>query len=385
MSKRSETERALMANKFRMVKVLFFLMALLCPSSCFGFQSLHTSGRENRGSCDTIIHKAHKQRLLYTSHYTTLLQSTSQENTGGSNDSEKPPRRFPNPLLLVKRGVKRVRNASARFTARFQALSRKAKRIVLLQFFILAVTVGSIGKNIYAANGPPPPVEVSYSSFLDLVERQESAASDGNVPVMNEVRIGTDRIVYRLYRNPKEDEQGGSSTTSKLPLELPSLSPKSAKRLLKQQQQRPYMTAYTRKITATPPELVNQLRSNKISFAAAATPRASTLAVVLRSSMVVFYFLILFRIYKTVSGAGGKSDTPGKLAQTSDLPLASFDDIQGIPTAKAEVMELVDALRNPDKYAILGARAPTGLLLVGPPGTGSKSAHGSNVVWCMLF
>jgi cell division protease FtsH len=39
-------------------------------------------------------------------------------------------------------------------------------------------------------------------------------------------------------------------------------------------------------------------------------------------------------------------------------------------SAKFEVMELVDTLRNPDKYAILGARAPTGLLLEGPPGTG---------------
>lgn len=35
-----------------------------------------------------------------------------------------------------------------------------------------------------------------------------------------------------------------------------------------------------------------------------------------------------------------------------------------------EVMELVDTLRHPEKYAILGARAPTGLLLEGPPGTG---------------
>ena len=33
-------------------------------------------------------------------------------------------------------------------------------------------------------------------------------------------------------------------------------------------------------------------------------------------------------------------------------------------------MELVDTLRNPKKYEILGARAPTGLLLEGPPGTG---------------
>jgi ATP-dependent metalloprotease FtsH len=117
---------------------------------------------------------------------------------------------------------------------------------------------------------------------------------------------------------------------------------------------------------------VSQLRSNDISFAAAATPRASTLALALRTIMITFYFLILYRLYKTVSGnMGGKGDAPGKLAVSNDLlPRASFDEIQGIDAAKVEVMELVDVLRNPDKYAILGARAPTGLLLVGKPGTG---------------
>jgi len=55
---------------------------------------------------------------------------------------------------------------------------------------------------------------------------------------------------------------------------------------------------------------------------------------------------------------------------TLDQPLVNFDEIEGIDNAKFEVMELVDTLRNPQKYALLGARAPTGLLLVGPPGTG---------------
>ena len=74
-------------------------------------------------------------------------------------------------------------------------------------------------------------------------------------------------------------------------------------------------------------------------------------------------------MYKTFSGNTSSSgDAPGKVASKGSLPLASFNDIQGIDDAKQEVMELVDTLRNPGKYAILGARAPTGLLLEGPPG-----------------
>ena len=83
------------------------------------------------------------------------------------------------------------------------------------------------------------------------------------------------------------------------------------------------------------------------------------------------------------AGGGGGGDVPGKLAQfgkkkdkssTTDEPLIRFDDIRGIDGAKFEVMELVDALRYPDKYALLGARAPRGLLICGPPGTGSLKA-----------
>ena len=41
---------------------------------------------------------------------------------------------------------------------------------------------------------------------------------------------------------------------------------------------------------------------------------------------------------------------------------SAFDDIQGVDEAKQSVMELVDTLRNREKYALVGARAPTGLV-----------------------
>lgn len=76
-----------------------------------------------------------------------------------------------------------------------------------------------------------------------------------------------------------------------------------------------------------------------------------------------------------MAGGGGSSDVPGKLAtqrksKNGEESTIQFKDIEGIDDAKFEVMELVDSLRNPGKYAILGARAPRGLLLEGPPGTG---------------
>ncbi|MGL4420468.1 MAG: ATP-dependent metallopeptidase FtsH/Yme1/Tma family protein, partial [Gemmataceae bacterium] len=48
----------------------------------------------------------------------------------------------------------------------------------------------------------------------------------------------------------------------------------------------------------------------------------------------------------------------------------TFDDVAGMDSAKRELQEVVDFLRNPDKFTRLGAQVPKGVLLVGPPGTG---------------
>lgn len=55
---------------------------------------------------------------------------------------------------------------------------------------------------------------------------------------------------------------------------------------------------------------------------------------------------------------------------TVERPKVTFDDVAGQNAAKSELTEVVDFLKEPDKYIALGARIPRGVLLVGPPGTG---------------
>ena len=57
-------------------------------------------------------------------------------------------------------------------------------------------------------------------------------------------------------------------------------------------------------------------------------------------------------------------------AYKKDISSVNFDDIAGLEEVKVEVREVVDFLKNPEKYTKLGAKIPKGVLLVGPPGTG---------------
>ena len=73
-------------------------------------------------------------------------------------------------------------------------------------------------------------------------------------------------------------------------------------------------------------------------------------------------------------GAGGQIFNIGKskaklFDEKTDMK-TSFKDVAGLEGAKEEVQEIVDFLRNPDKYTSLGGKIPKGALLVGPPGTG---------------
>jgi cell division protease FtsH len=59
-----------------------------------------------------------------------------------------------------------------------------------------------------------------------------------------------------------------------------------------------------------------------------------------------------------------------KNAEVKERPEIRFSDVAGIDEAKSEVQEIVDFLRNPEKYQRLGGTLPKGVLLIGPPGTG---------------
>ncbi len=87
----------------------------------------------------------------------------------------------------------------------------------------------------------------------------------------------------------------------------------------------------------------------------------------------LFYFLF-FRKMSGGGGAGGQifniGKSKAKLFDEKDKINITFKDVAGLEGAKEEVQEVVDFLKNSEKYTKLGGKIPKGVLLVGPPGTG---------------
>lgn len=90
--------------------------------------------------------------------------------------------------------------------------------------------------------------------------------------------------------------------------------------------------------------------------------------------LVGVWFFIMRMMSRGAGGAGGQIFNIGKSkAQLFDKNTnvnVTFKDVAGLEEAKVEIMEIVDFLRNPEKYTKLGGKIPKGVLLVGPPGTG---------------
>jgi len=86
----------------------------------------------------------------------------------------------------------------------------------------------------------------------------------------------------------------------------------------------------------------------------------------------VLLIVALFVWMRRSGGVGGVAAFGRSRAQRVEPSghTVDFDDVAGIDEAKAELTELVDFLKDPDKYRRLGGRIPRGVLLTGPPGTG---------------
>ncbi len=128
--------------------------------------------------------------------------------------------------------------------------------------------------------------------------------------------------------------------------------------------------------TYTPdyPDLVKELNAKSVKITAKPAeqnPWYITLFYSFGPILLLIFVWIFFMRQMQAGGNRALSFGKAKAKLISDKSVkVTFNDVAGIDEAKAEVQEIIDFLKDPQKFAKLGGKIPKGVLLVGPPGTG---------------
>lgn len=133
-------------------------------------------------------------------------------------------------------------------------------------------------------------------------------------------------------------------------------------------------------IVPNDPDLIDILAMNGVDISVAEGESPNSLFNIVGNLLFpLLAFAGLFFLFRRAQGGpggpggmGGPMDFGRNKSKFQEVPETgvSFADVAGADQAKLELQEVVDFLKNPDKYTALGAKIPKGCLLVGPPGTG---------------
>src|SRR5437762_6032143 len=191
--------------------------------------------------------------------------------------------------------------------------------------------------NLLFSAGQPPTVTISYNTFLDQVNA-------GNVSSIT----STGESITGVAKQALKDSSGSSST--KFQTQRPSFATDDLETLLQQ---------HNVVINAKDPNPPTPLW---LTLLASFGP----------TLLIVVAFLYLSRRAAS-AGAGGILGAFGQSKARlydAERPSVTFADVAGIDEVKADLQEVVDFLREPQKYQRLGGTMPKGVLLIGAPGTG---------------
>ncbi|MBV9387742.1 MAG: ATP-dependent zinc metalloprotease FtsH [Chroococcidiopsidaceae cyanobacterium CP_BM_ER_R8_30] len=203
------------------------------------------------------------------------------------------------------------------------------------------------------------PRKVLYSTFIKQVNEGKVARA----------YINQEEIQYSLKGSGQG--QGQTQPQKKSPSPQPS-QPNVDQPLDTGKSSQAYVT---NRIDANTSALVTLLEQKNVEFGAAPPEQQNFLTTIIGWVVppLIFVGIWVWALGRMQGAGGGTALTVGKSKARiygEGNTGVTFKDVAGIDEAKAELVEVVDFLKNPQKYSQIGAVIPKGVLLVGPPGTG---------------
>ena len=204
--------------------------------------------------------------------------------------------------------------------------------IVLIVIIVVAFALLLVSNN-------DAPKEISYTKFLELVKTDQIVS----------VEIKGDKLKAKPEKPIEETTEAGSKRK---------------------------ITSYLVNIRKDDDKLFDLLDSKPqitVNYLPPADKSFSLLNLIGVLFLPIVILLVFFFMLKSAQGGGSQAMSFGKSRAKMMLDnkvKVTFNDVAGIDESKQELEEIVDFLKNAEKYVALGAKIPKGVLLVGAPGTG---------------
>ena len=220
-------------------------------------------------------------------------------------------------------------------------------------YVILAIIVAVFLSTIFMTGPVTNTSEISYTKFLSMLENKE----------FSKIEKYDDMIIAIPIAQPKQEEKSKGDTNTNSPFLLPDNTNGQAP-----------LFQYKVQIPSKDETLMDKLNASGADITVKKAQESGQLLGNIGTGLIVLFAIIsLALMFKAIQAGGSQAMSFGKSKAKMLLDSkvkTTFKDVAGIDEEKKELEEIVDFLKNGEKYMKLGAKIPKGVLLVGPPGTG---------------
>ncbi len=225
--------------------------------------------------------------------------------------------------------------------------NNKKPRQPIMLFVLFALIAMFITSLLYSSAGSSTTEAITYSKFLDLVEKDQvkSVVFDGdqiNITLVKGAKVKSDDQTASIQAQLYKESTGQDLTIT-------------------------YYTAYI-----SDEDLLPLLKEHDVEIDGEISDSTAVIIYNVLSfviPIVLLWILMSFLMKRMGGGAMGVGKSNAKVYVEKSTGV-TFKDVAGQDEAKESLQEVVDFLHNPQKYTSIGAKLPKGALLVGPPGTG---------------